>query len=103
MDLLEDTEEKIIEIFSKLLSKESYESGEIVENMKQYFSKAPEIQKKVATDSIIMEEMQSEEFIKNIMEKIKNEAKISVDKEYIIEKIGLIKKGYEQYLKTEVA
>ena len=36
------------------------------------------------------------------MEKIKNEAKISVDKEYIIEKIGLIKKGYEQYLKTEV-
>ena len=102
VDLLEDTEEKIIEIFSKLLLKESYESGEIVENMKEYFSKAPEIQKKVATDNVIMEEMQSEEFIKNIMEKIKNEAKISVDKEYIIEKIGLIKKGYEQYLKTEV-
>ena len=102
VDLLEDTEEKIIEIFSKLLLKESYESREIVENMKEYFSKAPEIQKKVATDNVIMEEMQSEEFIKNIMDKIKNEAKISVDKEYIIEKIGLIKKGYEQYLKTEV-
>jgi exoribonuclease R len=100
--LLEDTEEKIIEIFSKLLLKESYESGEIVENMKQYFSKAPEIQKKVATDNVIMEEMQSEEFIKNIMEKIRNKAEISVDKEYIIEKIGLIKKGYEQYLETEV-
>ena len=101
VDLLEDTE-KIIEIFSKLLLKESYESGEIVENMKQYFSKAPEIQKKVAKDSVIMEEIQSEEFIKNIMEKIKNEAKISVDKEYIIKKIGLIKKSYEQYLETEV-
>ncbi len=102
VDLLEDTEEKIIEIFSKLLSKESYKSGEIVENMKQYFSKAPEIQKKVATDSVIMEAMQSEEFIKNIMEKIRSEAKISVEKEYIIEKLGLIKKGYEQYLETEV-
>ena len=102
VDLLEDTEEKIIEIFSKLLLKESYESGEIVENMKEYFSKAPEIQKKVATDSVIMEAMQSEEFIKNIMEKIRSEAKISVEKEYIIEKLGLIKKGYEQYLETEV-
>ena len=41
--------------------------------------------------------------IKKIEEVAPDEAvRISVDKEYIIEKIELIKKGYEQYLETEV-
>ena len=102
VDLLEDSEEKIIEVFSKLLLKESYKSGEIVENMREYFSKAPEIQKKTITNSIILESIEKEEFVKNIMDEITNKAGIKVEKGYIINRIELIKKSYEQFMETEV-
>ena len=102
VDLLEDSEEKIIEVFSKLLLKESYKSGEIVENMREYFPKAPEIQKKTITNSIILESIEKEEFVKNIMDEITNKAGIKVEKGYIINRIELIKKSYEQFMETEV-
>lgn len=102
LDLLEDSEEKIIEVFSKLLLKESYKSEEIVENMREYFSKAPEIQKKTITNSVIFESIEKEEFVKNIMDEITNKAGIKVEKGYIIDRIELIKKSYEQFMETEV-